>query len=546
MKTISHPSLGILTAATLTFTSLPPAPAPAADGERRRFIESLFRSVIESQVNPGQPVPHQHQPNSPVPQKPVPARPIPPNAAPNLIAYRNYLGHFSTQSGQLANHLSQSANVQGVRPLIPLALRLKSNCDVLVNHCNTGLHGFDALALQYRTIDADWRNLSHQLRTITGLDRQTRDTINQLDRYSAETCKLLNLTPQFDRNAVLRLCHMQIAYMDSLLDAIDYELHHEGECQNLLSRGRRLKDQLIRLEPVILNDPYDQVVARFSNYSTECRDYCAALYPLRQRSIERCLARVRAGNDSIFELLWIEPSLDRPYLEFITETMVHQLVSLFREMSVAEMVKLPPQKQQVILLAGNQLLGRCQNYCELIRRNAPLKDLVRDYSAINSGWSQLSPHFAHIHAETIVNMTRSIDGYCSEIRDILGVHSLYDHDRALSLAASLEDLSEHIYSLSSRYGRYCRSSQLQAQLGRFGNDFFVQARNLHQQVALGVSLPEIQAQCSQLLTTWEKYGPALDSMPKYGLSSTRFQYISALRQDINPVIAELAMMFGGF
>ena len=521
------------------------------EGERRRIIESLFRSVIESHLD------RENRGNAPVrarpinpgeiqgrTQSPVPARVIPVDS--RMVSYRKHITGLATESAHLADHLNRYCELRGVRPLIPAAIKLKTSCKVLQSHCERN-YGFNQLATQYQAIDSEWRNLHYQLRSLNHygqFDANTRTCIGLLDQHATGMCQLLGITQQFDRYAVLRNCHAQVANFDSLLDAVDYELQHQKECQSLLSQGRRMKEQLLRLEPIILHAPYEQVISQYSKYNTDCRKYCATLYPLRKPSIDRCLSRVREGSNSVFRQLRVEPTIDRLYLAYVSESMGNYLGSLFKKMTVAQLVALPPADQQAILKVGNQLKTRCRNYCSRVQGNAPLRELAGSYVAINNEWTKIGGICRKVKDPVILSHTRSIDGYCNEIRDVLGVRSRYDQKRALALAASLEGMSENMYALSGRYGRYCRSTALRTQLANHGNDFFELSCKIHQQVAAEAEFAQIQDQCNKLLTTWQGYGPALDSMPQQGLSQSRYGYISNLRNEINPVIAELAVMFG--
>ncbi len=513
-----------------------------ADGERRKFIESLFRSVIESQIDQDLNTPPDLPPGvSPVPARPIPARPLP-GRSPAHQAFEDNLAEFSGQAARLSTALSRNTQVQGARSLVPQTLKLKSGADVILARCRAGFSPA-MLTDQYRGLDSSWRTLSHQLRTLGGLDDDSRTAIEELDAVSGRLCRALDIVPQIDRQAVLRSIHMQAAYIDCLLDAVDFELHHRPDCQDLLARGRRLRDQLLRMETVALNESYDRVVAQYANYSTECRQFCAALYPMRNRAVERSLARLRAESDAVFGLLWVEPTIDRAYLQHLSDSMVGELTGLFDQMNVVVLSRFQPREQQAILQAGNQLLQRCRNYCGRIRQNDPVEQLVSDFFRIEGEWRRLHALIARIDTESVVRTTRAIDGHCSGIREILGVHSLYHHERALSLAASLEDLSGHLLALASRYGRYCSSAELRNRIDRNGGQFLAVSRNLHRRVALQAPLSEIQGDCEQLLTTWEILGSDLDAMPRFGLSPTRHRYIATLRQDTNPVVAELAMMF---
>lgn len=147
-------------------------------------------------------------------------------------------------------------------------------------------------------------------------------------------------------------------------------------------------------------------------------------------------------------------------------------------------------------------------------------------------------------SRSVVVRRRLITGYGTELRQLLRVPATLDRDHALELAASLEEMSQHLRYDVRRYSRYLSSAAFRAQAYQRSDDFYVQARDLHTQLQQGASLEQIQLSCDGMVTSWEAFSKTISSMPAAGLAQTRYQVMEDARQELLPVMAEVVTILG--
>jgi hypothetical protein len=268
------------------------------------------------------------------------------------------------------------------------------------------------------------------------------------------------------------------------------------------------------------------------------------LYPHHNTYCDRSIRRIHSCHQELFEQLWTPLAIDRDYLRYISHAMADEVNSLFENMTNKSLVQMSPAEQQAVLQTARELYGYCEHYCHCVDNDNPLNDLMSDYIKIDRQWQTLDRYLNPITAQTVVTSRRLVTAYGIELRGLLRVPARLDRAHALGLAASLEELAGHLRYDTRRYARYYRNPSFRNQAFQHSDAFYSQARNLHAHLQRRASLNEIQSRCNGAVTTWESFSTTINAMPQNGLSSTRYQYLNDARQELLPVIAELATLLG--
>ncbi len=526
----------------------------AAWAQRRgELIEGLVRGFIESQLEKERRKTLQRQqaaqrgPQLQPPQYHAERRGDPrQSVSSNVQQYRRTLSAFARETDSLAGGLQQSVvRVRGVRPLMPEVLKVKATAAVLARHSQED-HRLPLLRQQYCELDCQWRNLSFRLRQLQGLSRPAAAQIRQLDGYSHEICELLQLEPQFDRKKVFRLMVEASAHLDHLLDDILFELSALPEAEPLAGQCRGLAEQCRRLSRASDEMAYDQLMTKYSAFVSDWRKFATKVYPLENVRCDRSLRRIHRCTAQIFEQLWVPPTIDRAYLRHLSEQLALEVDSLFENMTVKALVQLPVDQQQEVLTMARRLYSRCERYCECVSGDSPLNDLRSEYIQINNLWGSLDRHLSPITSKTVVTTRRLITDYDGQLRVLLQVPERFDRSRAIRLAASLEELASHLRYDVRRYGRYYQSPVFRSRAYQASDAFSLQAKYLHANLQQNARLEDLQSRCQAALTDWEAFSKVITQMPQQGVSQVRFDYLNESREELLPVLAELASMIDAY
>ena len=531
-------------------------PQHALAQRRGELVEGLLRTFVESQLQRDRQKAFERQQalqqqqmldrhGYPHVAKPPAAATTPRiSVSPQVNAYRTNLRSFASQSASLADGLQKSVvSVRGVRPLMADALKLKAASAIMYEQSQKS-HDLALLREEYCGLDCQWREMSFQLQQLRGLDSNTTGCIRQLDGYSDGICDLLGLEPQFDREAVFRLTVETTAHLGTLLDDIQYELYGLEGTDSLAGECRGLAEQARRLSGITSDASYDELITKYSSFVSDWRRFAAGVYRFENTHCDRSIRRIRTCNRRVFGQLWTPLSIDRAYLTHVSHQLSQEVDLLFENMTVKALVQMPAATQQAVLTTARDMFSHCQEYCACVDNNSPLNDLMTDYIEINNQWTALDGYLNPVTSKTVASSRRLISAYDAELRGILRVPARLDHARAIQLAASLEELAEHLRYDVRRYGRYYHSSSFRNQAYQSSDTFYAQAKNLHAHLQNRANLNDVQASCNGAVTTWGSVSEVITAMPKNGLTSSRYQLMHESRQEVLPVIAELATMLG--
>jgi hypothetical protein len=537
-------------ALSVTFTVAPNACAQRGED----VVEGLLRGFLQSKLDKDRRKALERQQAADRQRQPVRQPALNPNtqprprpvagASPQLQQYRSTLDSFAIRSASLSDGLQRSSGrVRGVRTLMPGILKLKTTA-ALMRQSAGQTNDLSLLREEYCQLDCQWREMSFRLQQLRGLDAATLAHARQLDAYCKSNCALMELEPQFNRAQVFRLTVQATTHLGTLLEDVDFELFGLQGAGSLPGECRSLQAQCRRLSHMVADVSYNDLVTKYSSFVSDWRRFGSKLYQYENRLCDRSIRKIRACNHQLFQQLWLTASIDRAYLQYVSHQMEREVDALFENMTVKALVQLQPAQQQVVLNSARDLYANCHEYCECVKRNVSLNELMTQYSKIDNQWSQLDGYLGPIKSKSIVTRRRLILAHHAELRSMLQVPTRLDRAAAVQVAASLEEQAQHIQYDVRRYGRYYQSATFRAASYKNSDAFYANAKTLHAQLQNGASVEVLQASCGRLLTSWEAVSGNISAMPKYGVSASRFQYINESRQEVLPVIAQLATVLG--
>ena len=463
-----------------------------------------------------------------------------PGAVRTVMTYRTTMAKYVQQCDQLTRRLQANADVRGVRPLIAACMKLRNKAVAVQRQCQHS-SDVDLFAHQYSELDAAWRMLSFRIQAVPGIDQPCVQYVQQMDDYCDLMCETLAVEPQFNRHRLLQLQAQGTAYIETLLDDIEIELHGHADCDGLLADGRRLQEQIRRQSDFIEAASYDEVVQRFNAFVHAWREYAPRLYKFQSPTIQRRLARIRSCGEEIYASLWMPPSVDRGYMQYLADVTTREMSNLFDQMTVHALVELPIDDQRRILTIARQLHRQCEDYASGVQQHVSVRDLRRRFRQIDQQWAALEPFLEQTTAMDLRRCGKRISCHYDEMRGMLGMTQALDYDQAMQLAAALEGLSEHLRADVQRYDRYYASG-LRNRVNNAVAKFHRECKDLHRDLAHSHDMERLQKSCRRMLQSWSKLSQIIDTLPQNGLSQSRYQRVAHTRGDLVQVVAELAAM----
>ena len=169
---------------------------------RRQFVEGLLQSLIDSQLDREAPPPNR----SPLPRPDD-----------KLIAARQHLDSFSTESAELINHWSaNAAQAPGTRQMLGDLIKLNATVSNVQSRAANARRVED-LAPDFVALDRDWRLMAYRMKQIEGLSPECVRCIGHLNELDTTLCGVFGISPT-SRLSRPRRCHQWRADIAGPLD----------------------------------------------------------------------------------------------------------------------------------------------------------------------------------------------------------------------------------------------------------------------------------------------------------------------------------------
>ena len=459
---------------------------------------------------------------------------------PAVVTVRTTIDEYVQQCDGLTQQLRKNANVPGVRPLLAKSLKFRNHARVLQQRCQQ-TDDIEYIADAYRHLDAEWRALSFEIQSVPEVQQQCATYVEKLDQQCDQFCETLAVEPQFDRHRLLQLQSQATAYIETLLDDIEVELHSTPDCENLLADGRRLQESIRHQTDFVETASYDEIVQRYGEFTDHWREYTPRLYPFQNQSIQRRLARIRSCGQEMSGVLWLPPTVDREYLGYLAGITTTEISNMFQHMTVQALVELPVGEQRQILTTARQLHTQCQQYSAGVTENVSLAKLRQRFGNIQGKWSDLSPHLDASKSTELRRCENRISRHCDEMSHMLGLIQDVDVHQTVQLAAALEGMSEHLRDELNRYQSSYRGP-LKGKVNSAVKDFHNQCVSLHRRVARNQNPDKLRKHCIEMVECWNALSGVIDTMPQNGLSQQKFRKVNHSRAELFEIVAELAAL----
>jgi hypothetical protein len=427
--------------------------------QRREIVDDLLKALIESQLNRGRP-PQQRPPEV------VPPRPDSPTRA-----ARTEVQAMSADAMQLAQSLQIEARSQPqLRVQLGRLIQVQAALDA--QSLGRGGHSLEQMALDYSTIDRDWRNIEYKLLQSADLTQRSKLLVKAISEHDRKLCQMLGIDPQLDRTELVRLSGELTTNYRQLLDDIYQDLRRSPQMPALVQQGQQLQLRFRQATSLIDRAGYDQLVVEFKRCQQNWRAFSASLHPVATDRIRRSMLRVEQSGRLIQEQLWIPIELDPVLIRQLVQTVEADAERLMSVIALPDLLAHPhPDK---VLNAAREFHTTCGPFIAAAQGQFDRDSLLWDYRLFDVQWREFANQCRGFNSPAIQQQLIDVESRITLLRAALGIDTGLDREQLTQLAASLDELAYLFEQTAST--RVLNSSKYSAQ---FKTQFTQELESLH-------------------------------------------------------------------
>ena len=495
-------------AALLLAAGLPqPVAAQGTDDERRRaLVDELLRSLIETELEK-----RETQPAEPR-LSPTPARSTAPRAtvAPTprvvnsptreMIQARRVLADLQRDADQLTTLLNADVTrVPGIRPYLGDVLRLRARAAVL-NQRAGQINDHREILADLQNLDRDWRVLAYRLRSIRGLDSRVEQLIVRLDGYAESLSAAFNMQPQVDHRELLQKAAALSSGLHGLIEDIEIELSQSTDRHQLLLDGRRVEQQAVSVTNTIADHAEYQVISEeYKKFKSLWTPFGAKLRPLGNRYIERDVRRVNEIDGEIHTLLLLPQDHDQSQILHLAELLKKDVDDFYARAPLRLLIELPENER--VLPAADQFFGVCENFIRNVENGEEMGLIIEDYGYIEASWQEFDRLLRPVNSRAAQQVLQTIQERMQAIRTALHMQDGFNRSVSIDLAASLDNLAEHLQQDIGHWLAF-QPTSFRNQALRDSAEFATAAHQLHVEVLNGGDARTIRQSADRLHDLW--------------------------------------------
>ncbi|KAA5545138.1 hypothetical protein FYK55_05535 [Roseiconus nitratireducens] len=539
--------------ATIVFASVASNSVPL-HAQSGQLIENLFRTWANQELEKHRPSNGRQDPFGPSPATRPPDRDS--DARRNIqvgsgqaAEYARQLTEFDRQFDALLASLRQQAARNGdLRRVLPAAYEVSATVDSLIDRLD-GLRSLSVIESAHRSLDQRYRQLSFQIRSLSGLDRELNDRVRRCDRACSEMSRLFGMRPQFDRAALRDVMVTASTYMQALLDDLELASLDRGRVRSLQHEGRLLRQQLIDASGRLDTMSYEDCVSRFTDFVARWGSYRRQIDALRDPHLDRRLDRISDCGDQTYALLWMPPPGSNNDVAVLAGRIHDNVQSISRSLTFLAMSQLPADQQRQLTSALRELVNLADDLQRRSQQGEPDRVLRERFTDFDRIWSQTRPILADVRSlpRDLVSQT---DRNCQQLRDRLqldgGYQPSHQWTQWLAIAASLESNSESLRKTLEGYARSMEPASYRDTTLNAARDFHREAREIHELISRieqrgdRGETEQLRQRTQSMLDAWTRLSGQLVTMESHGLVGPRSLRVRRTQQALVPAVGQLA------
>ncbi len=456
--------------------------------------------------------------------------------------FAEQLVKFSQTANQLVELLrGESVRNPAVRAKMSDAYRVAADARSLIAQCD-GLSSLDPIVPAYSRLDAEWRRLSFDLRSLTGLSAQCIGAIDQGDQAAASMGRMLNLQPQLDRHALHDLMIVVATQMDTLIDDLAIVRVPAQTAQRLTRDVRVIRGQMMREADQVEFSTQESIVSLFTDFVGRWSPIADAISGLNDPHLSRRLDRIGEGSDQISAMLWIPPPQNAQSLAASAHRLEQALGELLDQLTIRLLANLDPREQSMALERSRRMFQQARQLEESAESGASRDAMAAALVPIDQDWNELRAVYSklpRLNPASLASVHREI-GLLRNALGVAGGIGYFDPASLAQAAASLEGSSEYFRADARRYERYLQPAAFRQSFIGSADEVFQHARSLHVLLDGREPLEAVEREAEHLLDAWQSLSQNVNQIEQRGLSGSRSASLKRAHAEMAPMIAEIA------
>lgn len=499
---------------------------------RRTFVESLLRGLLESQLEQSQ-QPRQ-RPTYPQPQvRPIPAtrvpgvRPTPVVTSEKIVVVRQALCDWSDECDHLIDDLRQlELTTPTVRPLLADALQIRVDIDLLGRRAAESPHEM-YLVEDFKVVDREWRLLNHHLQSLPAASQQCRAVIDSCAAFDERLCQAFGVGPQFDDHQVLQLASQLATNLNHLSQNLRYEVREQPACSNMIQQCQALHSIIQQSPSVIRRKDYNAVTAMYKDGLTQWRNLSRQICKYPSQRLRHDVQDIETIGRQLQDQLYMPYQIDREYLAQLSANVGNSTGNVFRKISLQDLLAMDDPAG--ILLSAKAFQKQCGRFSESVRGNASTEQLATEFAVFESNWNGVHDQCGLLAKPALQLQIDEINYSMQTLHESFGSQPLLDHGSMLRVAADLEHLSHELENLAANApGNILRPVK----------SFHNRCNELNQRTVADRLYDPKPAKLNQMFGSWAKFKKGLA-----GYNGPNAASLNAYRRQIEPLMVKLQVVY---
>lgn len=451
------------------------------------------------------------------------------------------LADINVALAKLLPEVQRAGYQSGLLEVVPSLQRIQSDASTLIARTRRG-ESYESVEASYQDLDIRWRDAAFRLRSVGNLSASITIHVNQADGVFRSIDRRLGIQPPIDRVRLRDLMIVTLTYMDAMFDDIRLSQGFSQQSEELLLRGRVLRERLRQESYRIEGSNFDEIIGGFTDFVIEWRTYVRALHQLNDPYIQRRLESIRRQGEEVFATLRIPAAIDNDELVLVTRRLPADLSALADQLTALGPARLSADQ----LRFGETcrvLAGRASGLAAEVVQNGPSPAARDQFRAIDQQWqdglrliSSVDPRSGLQASLARANASFPI------IRDLLGTGSSRNQADALALAAALEASSGSFSLNLSRYQQFLQPAAYRDRLGSATNQFHDAAKALHRQVGQVADSRFASESAKLLVQRWNELTPLVNELSTHGLAASQTELILGPYRELYPLVTQASIL----
>lgn len=467
--------------------------------------------------------------------------PPPPVAAQSANWFVDSLGQVKTSLSTLIPELRRHSSSSAVREGLSQLYQVESDAAELVARTRRG-DSYEDVAAAYRRLDLRWRDAAFRLRSSGEISPTISSLMNRIDGVFRTIDRRLGLKPPIDRVRLRDLMIVTLTYMDAMFDDIRLARGYSAQSEDLLIRGRLLRERLRQESHRIEGADFDEIVASFNEFVGTWRGYAQSLHQLNDPHVHRRLESIRRQGDEVFATLRIPPALDRAELAYVTRRLPTELNDLADQVGRWGAQRLTSAQFRFVETC-RALSERARRLATEVERSGASSAARDQFLEIDNAWREGLRLMASVDVGSgLQSSLARVNTSFREVRDLLGTGSWRSRSEMLALAASLESSAETFDGDVQRFKRLLEPAGYRDRLATASENFYQTSRTLHRQVSELDQQRFAAETARKLVAQWNELTPLVNDLSGRGLSGPRAELIHANYRQLQPLVTQASTL----